>query len=72
VVINSARVGLAKPDVRIFHLAAEALGVPTSACVFTDDIPRNVEGARTAGMRAFQFQGAAHLESELRALGVEW
>jgi putative hydrolase of the HAD superfamily len=72
VVINSARVGLAKPDVRIFHLAAERLGVPASACVFTDDLAHNVEGARAAGMRAFQFQGAAHLESELRALGVEW
>jgi putative hydrolase of the HAD superfamily len=72
VVINSARVGLAKPDVRIFHLAAERLGVPISACVFTDDMPHNVEGARAAGMRAFRFQGAAHLESELRALGVEW
>ena len=72
VVINSARVGLAKPDVRIFHLAAERLGVPASACVFTDDMPHNVEGARAAGMQAFQFQGAAHLKSELRALGVEW
>jgi len=72
VVINSARVGLAKPDVRIFQLAAERLGVPASACVFTDDMPHNVEGARAAGMRAFQFQGAAHLESELQALGVEW
>jgi len=72
VVINSARVGLAKPDVRIFHLAAERLGVPASACVFTDDLAHNVEGARAAGMRAFQFQGAAHLESELRALGLEW
>ena len=72
VVINSARVGLAKPDVRIFHLAAERLGVPASACVFTDDLAHNVEGARAAGMRAFQFQDAAHLESELRALGVEW
>jgi len=71
-VINSARVGLAKPDVRIFHLAAERLGVPASACVFTDDLAHNVEGARAAGMRAFQFQGAAHLESELRALGLEW
>jgi putative hydrolase of the HAD superfamily len=72
VVINSARVGLAKPDVRIFHLAAERLGVPASACVFTDDLAHNVEGARAAGMRAFQFQDAAHLESELRALGVVW
>ncbi|KPK47323.1 MAG: hypothetical protein AMJ77_03485 [Dehalococcoidia bacterium SM23_28_2] len=72
VVINSARVGMAKPDVRIFHLAAERLGVPVSACVFTDDLIHNVEGARAAGMQAFHFQSAAHLEAELRSLGVEW
>jgi putative hydrolase of the HAD superfamily len=72
VVINSARVGLAKPDVRIFHLAAERLGVPISACVFTDDLVVNVEGAQAAGMQAFHFQDAAHLEAELRALGVRW
>jgi putative hydrolase of the HAD superfamily len=72
VVINSARVGVAKPDVRIYHLAAERLGVPVSACVFTDDLTHNIEGARAAGMQAFHFQGAAHMEAELRALGVEW
>ncbi|MDP2948558.1 MAG: HAD family phosphatase [Chloroflexota bacterium] len=72
VVINSAHVGIAKPDVRIYHLAAERLGVPASACVFVDDLLQNVEGARAAGMRAFQYQGIAHLEEELRALGVRW
>jgi putative hydrolase of the HAD superfamily len=72
VVINSARVGLAKPDVRIYHLAAERLGVPVAACVFTDDLVHNVEGARAAGMHAFQFQDVADLERQLRALGVEW
>jgi putative hydrolase of the HAD superfamily len=72
VVINSARVGLAKPDVRIYHLAAERLGVPVSACVFTDDLTHNVEGARAAGMHAFHFQGVADLERQLRALGVSW
>ena len=72
VVINSARVGMAKPDVRIYHLAAERLGVPVSACVFTDDLVHNIEGARAAGMHAFHFQGVAELERQLRALGVEW
>jgi putative hydrolase of the HAD superfamily len=72
VVINSARVGVAKPDARIYHLAAERLGVPVSACVFTDDLAQNIEGARAAGMQAFPFQGAADMERQLRALGVEW
>lgn len=72
VVINSARVGVAKPDARIYHLAAERLGVPVSACVFTDDLAHNVEGARAAGMHAFHFQDVADLERQLRALGVSW
>jgi putative hydrolase of the HAD superfamily len=72
VVINSARVGMAKPDARIYHLAADTLGVPVSACVFTDDLAHNIEGARAAGMQAFPFRGAADLERQLRALGVEW
>jgi len=72
VVINSARVGVAKPDARIYHLAAETLGVPVYGCVFTDDLAQNIEGARAAGMHAFHFQGAADMERQLRALGVEW
>jgi putative hydrolase of the HAD superfamily len=72
VVINSARVGVAKPDARIYHLAAETLGVPVSVCVFTDDLAQNIEGARAAGMQAFHFQGAADMERQLRALGVRW
>jgi putative hydrolase of the HAD superfamily len=72
VVINSARVGVAKPDARIYHLAAERLEVPVSACVFTDDLAQNIEGARAAGMQAFPFQGVADMERQLRALGVEW
>ncbi len=72
VIINSARVGVAKPDARIYHLAAERLGVPVSACVFTDDLAHNIEGARAAGMHAFPFRGVADMERQLRALGVEW
>jgi len=72
VVINSARVGVAKPDARIYHLAAETLGVPVSACVFTDDLAQNIEGARATGMQAFHFRGVADMERQLRALGVEW
>ena len=72
VVINSARVGVAKPDARIYHLAAERLGLPVCACVFTDDLVVNIEGARATGMQAFQFQGVADMERQLRALGVEW
>ncbi len=72
IIVNSARVGVAKPDARIFLHAAAALGVAPSACVHIDDLPHNVAGARDAGFHAVHYEGdGAALERELRALGVE-
>lgn len=72
-VVNSARVRVAKPDSRIFHLAAERAGVPPSACLHIDDLPRNVRGARDAGFQAAHYEGDfPSLEREIRSLGVEW
>jgi HAD superfamily hydrolase (TIGR01509 family) len=51
-VVASGDVGLAKPDVAIYRLAANRLGVEPPDCLFVDDMARNVAGARAAGMRA--------------------
>ena len=73
IIVNSARVGFAKPDARIFHHAAAALGVAPPACVHIDDLPHNVAGAREAGFLAVHYEGdGTALERELRGLGVEW
>lgn len=73
VVVNSARVGVAKPDVRIYHHAAERIGVEPPACLHIDDLEDNVRGARDAGFQAIHHRGDyAALERELRALGVHW
>ena len=73
VVVNSARVGVAKPDVRIYHHAARLFELEPSACVHIDDFEDNVRGAREAGFQAIHHGGEyAELERELRALGVEW
>ncbi len=73
VIVNSSRVGMAKPDVRIYRLAAERMGVEPSACVHIDDEAHNVEGAREAGFQAIHHEGDyATLERELRSLGVQW
>ncbi len=73
VVINSARVGVAKPDARIYHAASEAVGLDPSACVHIDDLEQNVRGAREAGFHAVHYRGDfSALERDLRSLGVEW
>jgi len=53
--VFSCSVGVAKPDVRIYGIAAERLGVETSGCLFVDDQPSFVEGALEAGMDAVLF-----------------
>ena len=73
VIVNSSRVGMAKPDVRIYCLAAERMGVEPAACVHIDDDVENVEGARRAGFQGVHHNGdCAMLERNLRSLGVEW
>jgi len=73
VIVNSSRVGMAKPDTRIYRLAAERIGVEPAACVHIDDLAHNIEGAREAGFQGIRHTGDyAALEGALRSLGVEW
>jgi len=51
VIVDSARVGLSKPDPRIFRTAVEALGIdPGRAVMVGDSLARDMAGARAAGM----------------------
>ena len=72
-VIVSAEVGVAKPEPRIYALAAERLGLSAPECVFIDDAERNVEAARATGMQVVYFlvDRGDDLEDQLRMLGVE-
>ena len=52
VVVDSAHVGVRKPDPRIFRIALERLGgVTPEASVFLDDFQGNVTAAERLGMR---------------------
>ena len=52
VVVDSAHVGVRKPDPRIFRLALERLGgTAPEAAVFLDDFHGNVAAAERLGMR---------------------
>jgi putative hydrolase of the HAD superfamily len=70
VVVDSAFVGMRKPDPAIYELTLERLGVPAEQCVFVDDLELNCEGARAVGMAAVRFERAEQAIPELRsALG---
>jgi HAD superfamily hydrolase (TIGR01509 family) len=55
-VILSYRYGMIKPQIEIFELAAERLGVLTTECVFIDDSPSHCQGARRAGMKTIHYE----------------
>ena len=69
-IVISGRVGMRKPDPRIFaHLAARFDLVPAET-LFIDDSERNVEAARRAGYRAVRFVSAGQLRGELERVGL--
>ena len=67
VVVDSAFVGMRKPEPAIYELALERLGgLAADQCVFVDDVDVNCEAARALGMHAVQFR-----DSEQAIAGVE-
>jgi putative hydrolase of the HAD superfamily len=67
-IVNSSRVGLAKPDPEIYKLAAKRLDLAPEVCFFIDDYHVNVRAAREVGMMAHHFQGYEGLRAELEQL----
>lgn len=71
VVVDSAFVGMRKPEPGIYELTLERLGdgLLAEECLFVDDIELNCEAARALGMTAVRFehsdQAIAELESAL-------
>ena len=58
VVIDSALIGVEKPDPRIFHAALEALGVAPEEALYVGDLSDiDVLGARAAGLDAVLLAG---------------
>jgi len=67
VVVDSAFVGMRKPDPGIYRLTCERLGVAAERCVFVDDVEVNCEAARGLGMHAVRYRDSAQAIAEVRA-----
>lgn len=70
-VVDSAFVGMRKPDPGIYELTCERLGVAPSACLFVDDFAHNCEGARAVGMHAVWFRTTEQAIAEVEACLAE-
>lgn len=64
-VIESSKVGLRKPDPRIYALMCEALDVEPAHCVYLDDLGINLKPARAMGMTTIKVTSEAQLLDDL-------
>jgi putative hydrolase of the HAD superfamily len=67
-VVDSAFVGMRKPEAGIYELTLERLGLPAAACVFVDDLEPNVAAARELGLYGVHFRDTGQAIGELDAL----
>ena len=67
-VVLSGEVGFGKPDLRIYLLAADRLGLVPEQCVFVDDLASNVRAAVRAGMVGVHHTAVDTTLTELNAL----
>ncbi|WP_267246424.1 HAD-IA family hydrolase [Streptomyces sp. PR69] len=67
-VISSARVGVAKPDQKIYEIAAGQAGVALDRCLFVDDRLENVEAAVGLGMTGVHYRESADLREALAVM----
>jgi putative hydrolase of the HAD superfamily len=70
VVVDSAFVGMRKPDREIYELTLDRLGdgLAAAECVFVDDVDVNCETAVSLGMRAVHYRDAEQAIPEIRAV----
>jgi putative hydrolase of the HAD superfamily len=69
VVVDSAFVGMRKPEPGIYELTVERLGdgVAPADCLFVDDVEVNVEAALALGMQAVRFESNEQAIPEIEA-----
>jgi putative hydrolase of the HAD superfamily len=66
-VIESAKMGLRKPDPRIYAMMTDALKVDPNKCVYLDDLGVNLKPAREMGMTTIKVVSTPQALAELEA-----
>ncbi len=71
VLFESSKLGIRKPDARIYQMAADAIGIAPARCIYLDDLGVNCKGAAQLGMTAIKVGDAdAALEALWKLLGT--
>jgi putative hydrolase of the HAD superfamily len=68
IVIESSKVGMRKPDPRIYELACKEMGIEPSGAIYLDDLGINLKPARALGMSTIKVLSADQAIGELEQL----
>ena len=66
-IVDSAFVGMRKPEPGIYELTLERLGLAGEECLFIDDLEVNCEAAKEHGLVAIRFESTEQTIAELEA-----
>ena len=67
-VLESSKIGIRKPDPRIYQMMCEALSVDPAQCIYLDDLGINCKPAAALGMRAIKVTGEKQALTDLWAM----
>jgi 2-haloacid dehalogenase len=69
-IVVSGEIGVVKPDRAIYNHLVETHGLVPARCLFIDDNPANVAGARESGWQAVRYLSPERLRRELAGRGL--
>ena len=69
--VMSFEIGVRKPQAKFFEACQKLADCKPAECVFIDDLPANIAGAKAFGMNAIQYAAGNGLARELQTLGVQ-
>ena len=70
-VIESSKIGIRKPNPRIYEMMCETLEIEPEACVYLDDLGMNLKPAKAMGMATIKVETGPQAIAELeKILGV--
>lgn len=70
-VINTHRIGVAKPEKLAYEKAVSRLSVEPENCLFVDDVEGNVDGGEAAGLKCHHFQNQTGLVEFLKKFDIQ-
>lgn len=68
--VLSFEIGHLKPSIEFYRACVSNAGAPADDCIFIDDLPENVDGARRLGLLGITYLDPESLDRELSSLGL--